>query len=249
MLSTSDWFLVCDPVGLAESSNRSDGVLMSDIIDVPKRPIPEDYGLTEELLKGERTLANEIKQMEASEADWMGLSGCFGYFLTMGACAVGGYSMKSFDSVFISLLSMAVCSFVAVLIVSFSSRREYAWQIGNKKRKLNELRVENPRLVEFRSAEIRYQRTIEGLELSRREYWTRMSGHQFEVAFGKLMLRLGYDVRVTPASGDGGVDLVLKRDGATTIVQCKAWGNQVPPAPVRELQGVREPGQEAWLSA
>ncbi len=41
------------------------------------------------------------------------------------------------------------------------------------------------------------------------------------------------------ASGDGGVDVVLTRDGMTTLVQCKQWrAREVGVGPVRELLGV-----------
>ena len=33
---------------------------------------------------------------------------------------------------------------------------------------------------------------------------------------------MGYHAQLTPATGDGGVDLMLRRSGRLTIVQCKA---------------------------
>jgi restriction system protein len=46
--------------------------------------------------------------------------------------------------------------------------------------------------------------------------------------------RAGYHARLTPASGDGGVDIVL---GDGTIVQCKTHRSPASPGVVRELYG------------
>ncbi len=43
---------------------------------------------------------------------------------------------------------------------------------------------------------------------------------------------------LTPASGDGGIDLILIKDGERILVQCKQYAKPVGPAPIRELYGV-----------
>jgi restriction system protein len=62
----------------------------------------------------------------------------------------------------------------------------------------------------------------------------------FEDLLGEAYRRHGYQVTETIGGGaDGGVDLVLRRDGKVTIVQCKRWrGKPVPVQTVRELYGV-----------
>ncbi len=52
--------------------------------------------------------------------------------------------------------------------------------------------------------------------------------------------RQGYAVEETLGGGaDGGVDLILRRDGGVTVVQCKRWrGKPVRVQVVRELYGV-----------
>jgi restriction system protein len=62
----------------------------------------------------------------------------------------------------------------------------------------------------------------------------------FEDLLGEAYRRQGYQVTETIGGGaDGGVDLVLRRDGKVTIVQCKRWrGKPVPVQTVRELYGV-----------
>jgi hypothetical protein len=72
---------------------------------------------------------------------------------------------------------------------------------------------------------------------AKRDFWLGLPGLQFERELAKIYDRLGYQVQLTPASGDGGVDLVLKRDGKTSIVQCKATRKPVGPSVARELYG------------
>jgi restriction endonuclease Mrr len=70
-----------------------------------------------------------------------------------------------------------------------------------------------------------------------RQYWMSLNGLQFEYELGNLYQQLGYRVESTPTSGDQGVDLILKKDGKTTIVQCKSHKQPVGPAVARELYG------------
>jgi restriction system protein len=63
---------------------------------------------------------------------------------------------------------------------------------------------------------------------------------RFEDLLGEAYRRQGYKVEETLGGGaDGGVDLVLVRDGAVTLVQRKRWkGKPVSVQTVRELFGV-----------
>jgi restriction system protein len=74
-----------------------------------------------------------------------------------------------------------------------------------------------------------------GIDSIRELPWKR-----FEDLLGEAYRRQGYQVQETLSGGaDGGVDLVLRRDGAVTLVQCKRWkGKPVPVQVVRELYGI-----------
>ncbi|MFO7606877.1 MAG: restriction endonuclease [Desulfurivibrionaceae bacterium] len=63
---------------------------------------------------------------------------------------------------------------------------------------------------------------------------------KFEELVGEAYLRQGYQIFENQGGGpDGGIDLVLKKDGITTLVQCKHWKNiKVGVKVVRELFGV-----------
>jgi restriction system protein len=68
----------------------------------------------------------------------------------------------------------------------------------------------------------------------------RMSWRQFEQLAGEAFRRQGYAVEETGLGGaDGGIDLILRKHGKTTLVQCKQWQNwQVGVKVVREMYGL-----------
>lgn len=74
-----------------------------------------------------------------------------------------------------------------------------------------------------------------GLESLRNVSWK-----HFEWMVGEAYRRIGYAVDDSLGSGaDGGIDLTLRKDGETTIVQCKQWKVLSVGAPVvRELYGL-----------
>lgn len=66
-----------------------------------------------------------------------------------------------------------------------------------------------------------------------------MTWRQFETLIGEFFSRRGFSVVHTPEGPDGGVDLILKKDGEKYLVQCKQWkAYKVGVQPVRELYGV-----------
>lgn len=68
----------------------------------------------------------------------------------------------------------------------------------------------------------------------------KMSWRQFEQLAGEAFRRQGYDVDENGLGGaDGGIDLILRKNGKTTLVQCKQWQNwQVGVKVVREMYGL-----------
>lgn len=67
-----------------------------------------------------------------------------------------------------------------------------------------------------------------------------LSWQQFEVLIGEAFRRRGYSVVENGGGGaDGGVDLVLRKDGQAIFVQCKQWKVvTVGVKPIGELYGV-----------
>lgn len=75
---------------------------------------------------------------------------------------------------------------------------------------------------------------------SQQAWWWSLDGWQFEQEVAKLFILQGYKATVTKGSCDGGVDIILKKDGYTAIVQCKHYQNPVPPEPIRALWGCKD---------
>jgi restriction system protein len=66
-----------------------------------------------------------------------------------------------------------------------------------------------------------------------------MDWREFEMLVGEAFRRQGYKVSEIGLGGDGGVDLILDKDGATTLVQCKQWRTKlVDVRVVREMYGL-----------
>ena len=55
-----------------------------------------------------------------------------------------------------------------------------------------------------------------------------MTWQQFEDAIAQLFRSLGYQVKQTPRSGDGGKDAILVKDGAKYALECKRYSEATP---------------------
>jgi restriction system protein len=77
-------------------------------------------------------------------------------------------------------------------------------------------------------------------------YWQNLGGRDFEREVANLLSERGYQVQLTPATNDGGVDLMLARGGQSILVQCKAHKNPVGLDPF-EISSGHLGGSEAWL--
>ena len=74
-----------------------------------------------------------------------------------------------------------------------------------------------------------------GLSTLRKLNWK-----DFEYLVSEAYRRRGYEVQENLSGGaDGGIDLILRKDGKATLVQCKQWKSRRVGVPViRELYGV-----------
>lgn len=76
------------------------------------------------------------------------------------------------------------------------------------------------------------------IEKCKRDFWNSLSGLQFEKEVAALYRNHGYNAIVTSATGDGGVDIILIKDGERIAVQCKHHAKAIGPHDIRALQGV-----------
>ncbi len=81
------------------------------------------------------------------------------------------------------------------------------------------------------------------------QWWKTLDGKQFEKELVGLLKQIGYDATLTPYSGDGGVDIIVREATKRIVVQCKAHRNYISPGVVRELYGtmIHEKADEGWL--
>lgn len=86
---------------------------------------------------------------------------------------------------------------------------------------------------------IRQRRAIHNtnLALARDLYQESATGFEFEYRVADIFRMQGFRARVTPASGDKGIDIFLERDGEQAAVQCKRYSGQVGPGEIREFIG------------
>jgi restriction system protein len=87
----------------------------------------------------------------------------------------------------------------------------------------------------------RYKQAITAFEdwwvRTKADHWQRLSGRRFELELARLFNAIGWEAKPTRATGDGGIDIEAKIDGARVIVQCKAHSKPVSPSVARELYG------------
>ena len=72
---------------------------------------------------------------------------------------------------------------------------------------------------------------------------------QFEKIISALFKRMGYDVLLTKASGDEGIDLILSKNGKKSVVQCKRYSGTVGQPITRDLYGsmIHNRAEDAYL--
>lgn len=74
-----------------------------------------------------------------------------------------------------------------------------------------------------------------------RQFWYSLNGWQFEEEVADVFEKNGYKTEVTKGSGDGGVDIIMYKDGLKYIVQCKRYnGHKATPQELRALWGVMD---------
>ncbi|MNY15060.1 Restriction endonuclease [compost metagenome] len=64
-------------------------------------------------------------------------------------------------------------------------------------------------------------------------------GFEFEHSCAQVLRSLGWEARVTTASGDQGVDIEAERNGYTVVVQCKLYASPVGNGAVQEIAAGR----------
>lgn len=186
--------------------------------DIPlrlERPKPEDFGYSEEEYHSDRRKRSELNQKLGS-LPWK---------CAIGFALIGGLGSLLIESLrpsflLIGIVGLVVGATLGSLYKTLRSRRatlkEYE-VLGSYERELFAYVYWSKRRAS--------------------EFWKSLSGVAFERELARVFRLAGYEASLTNASGDEGIDIILKRKGTTGIVQCKAHRGPVGPHVVRELLG------------
>lgn len=74
-------------------------------------------------------------------------------------------------------------------------------------------------------------------------YWQNQRGAEFEKSIEKFFRKRGWSAELTPASGDGGVDVILRRNGTTYWCQCKGHAKAIAVSEIRRIAGAALKGK------
>ena len=110
-------------------------------------------------------------------------------------------------------------------------------QEKDKRQRIEVERVQQEAERQRREAEKARLAALRAEQRKREQYWKSLGGIEFERELAKLYRARGYQVEFTPVSGDQGVDLILRNNGKTTVVQCKAQKRPASPNVIRDLYG------------
>lgn len=136
----------------------------------------------------------------------------------------------------LSFLSLIVTSFVFEhkIINSYDGfERKYQEYVKYKElyeEKKKQYIIHTNELEVFRNNEAPFVHNIaerlkrvQGRVYRTEDDWLKMSDRDFEFEVGKVYNRLGYQTQVTKRSGDGGVDVIAKKDNEIIYIQCKHY--------------------------
>lgn len=189
-----------------------------------KKPKPEDYGLSGDV----KALEQEIENKSVSEHRKRNLKYLLINILVNGTLMSIGASLSNGPDVsplfLIGMIGGGVIGFFQLLTIWLADGKAYLQS--------NEL-YQNIQKYNTDLAKYEYDKA-----LMKANYWDSLNGHQFEHAFADACRLRGYSATVSKSGGDGGIDIMLRRNGYDIAVQCKAHQKKIGPAPVRDLYGV-----------
>ncbi len=198
------------------------------------RPIPENFGLTEKTI--EEVKATYVRKVESGRwwlAIWwlVPISGV--------ATAIRFFSENSTDNgTFLESIGGAVfLGFVAAFgaaMVLFIPAMILGSMVSNAKEREAKRDPRVGRLCAYTQAVSHFEYWQKRRQW---EFWMGLSGVQFEAESAKVFRSRGYIANLTKASGDEGIDLVLKHQGQVIAVQCKHHAKAVRQPVVREFWG------------
>lgn len=153
------------------------------------------------------------------------------------------FSVQSPENAALRVGLFGVLAVLATSVLVWILRSQFGWRVFDISDSEKEILRRSDEYSRALADYDRRKREREEAEQRRKaDFWWRLGGHDFEWEMLKLFQRSGVACRLTPGSGDDGVDIVLEKDEERVAVQCKAHRNPVGPAILRELLGAMHAG-------
>jgi hypothetical protein len=73
-----------------------------------------------------------------------------------------------------------------------------------------------------------------------RDWWWKLDGWEFEEEAAKVFRLNGYKAKVTKKTSDGGIDIIMYKNGKKIIAQSKHYKSPVGVSVARELNGLKD---------
>jgi len=196
------------------------------------RPRPADYGLTQQSI--DRVHARG----ELSEKRLL-----WGFAFSGVAFAFWGFMSQLHDGIIEALttafgsaiMGSAVVFMILSVVRNLLSRNPQTRRVEKHDQDLESFDYRRKRIVN--EVKDRRRQLMRESEKALQSYWRDLEPKVLETAVAELYQRAGYQASVTPATGDRGVDVLLRKGTRELIVQCKAHSSPVGVGAVRELLG------------
>lgn len=216
-------------------------------IEAPTKPTPEDFNLASEQYLIVKRKTNRILN-KSDKAPYL-------VFIVTAIIAVFVFDNvdKIGIGIFILLISFTILSgifeymeerYINLRLICNKGYKQYkAYEDASLsyRVKINEYEKEQARLL----AEQEKERIKKEKKIKQRQhfYWISLDPYVFEKEVALLFKKNGYKTHVTKGSGDGGIDILIEKDGKKGIVQCKRFKNKVGPGSIRDLYGTMMAGK------
>lgn len=184
-------------------------------------PVPEDFNGTHEEFNKCKKRLESISMINA--------------LIALIVAFIVGLQSSFWVGFFVWIITFGVLNFIIEWIMGrFLSFKKYNEYVLSKK-KYDEWYNKHAEFIRREEERIEEEELEE--KRKREDYWKSLSGIKFEEELSALYEKNGFDVYLTPTTGDDGVDIILRKDGKKIIVQCKAHKNPVGVEPARALYG------------
>jgi len=229
--------------------NKNDEIVDKIMAEKPIKPTIENFALTEKELRDLNTFQEKCRQKEK-----LLLLIIFIFFTTISAVYIlitdSGWGYIILTTIASSIFLWAILPSV----VNFISRKSLQQIIFNVY-KSPSITASHDKNSTFEKAMADYKQKNNIFERAigrmTNNYWLSLNPKAFEDAVAELFADNGWDVYVTPATRDKGVDLFIEKDGIRAVVQCKTYKKVLGPNAARDLYGtmVANDASQAFLTA